>query len=140
MIFLQHPESVKPCVIISYFFFSFECLKRHIGSKLGVKPRKGENLYPLTSSILSYIRMITIIILVLIILLYPRHYLLMKTKWMYLTLYSVNKRIGFFFFHSWRGRSQSDVWNVRVEFATKTLLPWRTDICCLSKVTCMNEK
>ena len=41
--------------------------------------------------------MITIIILVLIILLYPRHYLLMKMKWMYLTLYSVNKQIGFFF-------------------------------------------
>lgn len=87
------------------------------------------------------IRMTTIIILVLIIILYPHQYLLMKMKWMYLTLYSVNTWNWInFFFHSWRGRSQSDVWNVRVEFATKTLLPWRTDICCLSKVTCMSEK
>lgn len=45
-------------------------------------------------------------------------------------------RINWIFFpHSWRGGSQSDVvCNVRVMFATKTLLPWRTDICCLSKV------
>lgn len=28
------------------------------------------------------------------------------------------------FFFSWRGRSRSLVWNVRVKFATKTLLPW----------------
>lgn len=66
-------------------------------------------MYPLTSSILSYIRMITIIILVLIILLYPRHYLLMKTKWMYLTLYSVNKRIGFLFFFSIPGEGGARV-------------------------------
>lgn len=50
-----------------------------------------ERILPLTSSILSYnIRMITIIILVLIIILYPHQYLLIKMKWMYLTLYSVN--------------------------------------------------
>lgn len=54
---------------------------------------------------------------------------------MYLILYSVYALIGFFFPHSWRGGSQSDVvCNVRVMFATKTLLPWRTDSCCLSKV------
>lgn len=68
-------------------------LKRRIGSKLGDKPKEENEriLYPLTSSILSYdIRMTTIIILVLIIILYRHQYLLMKMKWMYLTLYSVN--------------------------------------------------
>lgn len=30
----------------------------------------------------------------------------------------------FFFFHSWRGKSQSDFWNVRLGIAAKTLLPW----------------
>lgn len=76
-------------------------MKRHIGSKLGDKPKEENEriLYPLTSSILSYdIRMTTIIILVLIIILYPHQYLLMKMKWMYLTLYSVNTWIGFIFF------------------------------------------
>lgn len=47
-------------------------------------------------------------------------------------------RINWIFFFSFLergGGSQSDVvCNVRVMFATKTLLPWRTDICCLSKV------
>lgn len=129
----------------TFFFsrFSFFALTRRIGSKLGVEPRtKKARTYPLAASILSYdIRMVTIIILVLIIILYPLKYLLIKMTWMYLTLYSVNINWIFFFPHSWSGRSQSDVvWNVRVEFATKTLLPWRTDICCLSKVMYMSEK
>lgn len=71
--------------IISYHQFFFLvflliALKKLIGSKSGAKPWKEKEkiLYPLTSSILSYIRMITIIILVLIIILYPHHYLLMK--------------------------------------------------------------
>lgn len=54
---------------------------------------------------------------------------------MYLILYSVYALIGFFFLIPGEGGNQSDVvCNVRVMFATKTLLPWRTDICCLSKV------
>lgn len=154
MIFLRHPLSVKLlfiiCIII-YLFFFFSgfllfALKRCIGSKSGVKPREKGRVFPLTSSILSYdIRLITFIILVLIIILYPHQYLLIKMKWMYLTIFSQHMNWNFFLFpflfHSWRGRSQSHVvWNVRVEFATKTLLPCRTDICCLSKVTCMSEK
>lgn len=31
---------------------------------------------------------------------------------------------SFIIFFSWRGRSRSLIWNVRVKFATKTLLPW----------------
>lgn len=43
-------------------------------------------------------------------------------KWMYAVIFI----LFFFFFNffSWRGRSRSLIWNVRVKFATKTLLPW----------------
>lgn len=42
--------------------------------------------------------------------------------------------IGFFCFIPGEGGTRAVIsGNVRVEFATKTLLPWRTDICCLSK-------
>lgn len=108
MIFLRHPQSVKLVfhhlyyhLPVSFLGVLLVALKRRIGSKLGVKPRKEKEriLYPLMSSILSYdIRMTTIIILVLIIILYPHQYLLMKMKWMYLTLYSVNTLTGFLFF------------------------------------------
>lgn len=74
-------------------------------------------LYPLTS-IISYIRMVNYC---------SPHYFVRssfihsfkKMKWMYSVIF-----ILFFFFFSWRGRSRSLVWNVRVKFATKTLLPW----------------
>lgn len=124
--------------LASSTFLSFISYGEVYGSKLGLSPlKKGKEriLFPLTSSISSYdIRMITVIILVIIIL-YLHQYLLMQMQWMYLTLYSVSTWVSkVYFSHSWRGRSQSDdVWNVRVEFAAKTLLPWRTDICCLSK-------
>lgn len=43
------------------------------------------------------IRMIAVITLILIIL-YPRQYLLMTTKWMYAALYSIITRVGIFIF------------------------------------------
>lgn len=112
--FLRHPQSVKLLFIIIYLVFLvfFWLLWGGVlGASLGVRPRKEKEriLYPLTSSILSYIRMITIIILVLIIILYPHHYLLMKMKWMYLTLYSINTWIGFFFF-SFLEREEPEWW------------------------------
>lgn len=139
-------SSVLSFTFFFFFFrFSFVCFEEMYWEQIGCQTqRKGES--SLTSSILSYdIRLITFIILVLIIILYPHQYLLIKMKWMYLTIFSQHMNWNFFLFpflfHSWRGRSQSHVvWNVRVEFATKTLLPCRTDICCLSKVTCMSEK
>lgn len=74
-------------------------LKRCIGSKSGVKPREKGRVFPLTSSILSYdIRLITFIILVLIIILYPHQYLLIKMKWMYLTIFSQHMNWNFFFY------------------------------------------
>jgi len=60
-------------------------------------PEKRGEFFPLTSSILSYdIRLITIIILVLIIILYPHQYLLIKMKWMYLTIFSQHMNWIFF--------------------------------------------
>lgn len=75
-------------------------MQRRFGSKLGVKPRKEtkRDFYTLSQVVFYLIlRWPQLLFLVLIIILYPRQYLLMKMKWMYLTLYSVNTWFGFIF-------------------------------------------
>lgn len=98
-------------VLNSYFIISYLCFLvffwRRIGSKLGVKPRKEKEriLYPLTSSILSYIRM-TIITFVFIIILYPPHYLLMKVDVSHI-IFSQHMNWIFIFFIPGEGRARA---------------------------------
>lgn len=107
--FHKHPQPVYHHLYYHLpFFFFFRCFvflcffEEAYREQVGCHTQKRKGEFCILSQVvfcLYDIRMTTIIILVLIIILYSHQYLLMKMKWMYLTLYSVNtwNWINFFF-------------------------------------------
>lgn len=69
--------------------------------------------------------MLLVLILVVVILLYPQQYLLISRHGCIPPYIELTHDLDLLFFPF---LERDVVWNVRVEFATKTLLPWRTDI------------